>query len=333
MKTLYDLLGALPDDDAEELRSAFRKAVKSTHPDINPGDPEAALRFRQIVRANDILSDRDQRAAYDHLLTLAHHEHKEESKRAVAAKVHKAASGVMAIAGASAAAVGGYLLFMHMSAASIAPLKPIVVATDRIKIASVAAKIVEVAAIVPASTPTPTLEVSPTPAAPAPEETVASLPEPQPTQAPKVDQFENANGADDDIRHVPCASAPAGDGCSAEVAVLANAASAPAINDAKFYRDRGMASYRKGDLVAAVADLDQAIQIDPKFSGAYVDRGTVFYRMRKFDRAFADVASSKRIDKANRAVMDALARKQPLRPLKLDPPKLTHVSQRRTTAE
>ena len=73
------------------------------------------------------------------------------------------------------------------------------------------------------------------------------------------------------------------------------------------------------------------IQRDPKFSSAYVDRGTVFYRMRRFDRAFADVASAKRIDKANRAVMDALARKQPLRPLRLDPPKLTRVSQRRTS--
>jgi tetratricopeptide (TPR) repeat protein len=325
MKTLYDLLAALPEDDAEELRSAFRKAVKSTHPDINPGDPDAALRFRQIIRANDILSDRDQRAAYDHLLTLAHHEHQEESKRAVAAKVHRVASGVMAIAGASAATVGGYLLFMHMSAASIAPLKPIVVATDKIKITSVATKVVEVAAV-PAA-PAPIAEASPTPAAP--EETVASLPE-QPAQSPAPKQAEAANGADDEIR-APCTSAPAGNGCSTEAAVLANAASTPGVNDAKFYRDRGMASYRKGDLVAAVADLDQAIQLDPKFSGAYVDRGIVFYRMRKFDRAFADVASSKRIDKANHAVMDALARKQPLRPLKLDPPKLTRVSQRRTS--
>ena len=36
MGTLYDLLGALPSDDAEGLRTAFRKAAKATHPDINP---------------------------------------------------------------------------------------------------------------------------------------------------------------------------------------------------------------------------------------------------------------------------------------------------------
>jgi len=61
MGTLYDLLGALPDDDAEGLRTAFRKAAKATHPDLNPDNPEAALRFRQLVRAHDILSDEQQR--------------------------------------------------------------------------------------------------------------------------------------------------------------------------------------------------------------------------------------------------------------------------------
>jgi tetratricopeptide (TPR) repeat protein len=330
MKTLYDLLGALPEDDAEELRSAFRKAVKGTHPDINPGDPDAALRFRQIVRANNILSDQDQRAAYDHLLELARQEQEQESKRAVAAKVHKVASGVMAIAGAAATTVGGYLLFMHMSAASVAPLKPIVVTTDRIKIMPVSTKPVELAAMMPEPAATSAAEATPV-------ETVGSLPE-KTVQPVALEQVDAVNGADD--ARAPCASA--GNGCTTEaiVGLATNApvtinapatSGAPAVNDAKFYHDRGMASYRKGDLVAAVADLDQAIQIDPKFSAAYVDRGTVLFRMGKFDRAFADVASAKRIEKTNRAVMDAMARKQPLRPLRLDPPKLTRVSQRRTS--
>ena len=59
MDTLYDLLGALPRDDAEGLRAAFRRAVKGAHPDLRPGDPDAALKFRQIVRANEILIDPD----------------------------------------------------------------------------------------------------------------------------------------------------------------------------------------------------------------------------------------------------------------------------------
>ena len=74
MDTLYDLLGALPQDDAESLRTAFRRAVKGAHPDLRPDDPDAAVRFRQIVRANEILLDKDQRAVYDHLLVLAQQE-------------------------------------------------------------------------------------------------------------------------------------------------------------------------------------------------------------------------------------------------------------------
>jgi curved DNA-binding protein CbpA len=121
METLYDLLGALPKDDAEGLRTAFRQAVKGAHPDIHPGDPDAALKFREIVRANEILGDVEQRAAYDHLLDLARLEQELGSRRAVAARIHKFASGTIALAGASVVTVGGYLLFMHMSVASMAP--------------------------------------------------------------------------------------------------------------------------------------------------------------------------------------------------------------------
>jgi hypothetical protein len=45
MKMLYDLLGALPHDDAEGLRTAFRRAVKGAHPDIRPGDSDAVRRL------------------------------------------------------------------------------------------------------------------------------------------------------------------------------------------------------------------------------------------------------------------------------------------------
>jgi curved DNA-binding protein CbpA len=121
MTTLYDLLGALPKDDAEGLRTAFRQAVKGAHPDLHPGDPDAALKFREIVRANEILGDVEQRAAYDHLLDLARLEQELASARATTARIHKLASGTIALAGVSVATAGGYLLFVHMSVASIAP--------------------------------------------------------------------------------------------------------------------------------------------------------------------------------------------------------------------
>jgi hypothetical protein len=119
MKTLYDLLGALPNDNAEGLRTAFRRAVKGAHPDIRPGDPDAPQRFRQIVIANEILGDAEQRAAYDDLLEHARLEQETASRYSLAARIQKLASGVIALSGASVVSVGGYLLLMHMSAASV----------------------------------------------------------------------------------------------------------------------------------------------------------------------------------------------------------------------
>jgi curved DNA-binding protein CbpA len=128
MNTLYDLLGALPGDDAEDLRAAFRRAVKGAHPDLRPGDPDAALKFRQIVRANEILCDAEQRAAYDHLLALARLEQRLPLLRSVATRIHGLASGVIVSAGAGIVAVGCYFLVMQMSAASIAPANNVDVA-------------------------------------------------------------------------------------------------------------------------------------------------------------------------------------------------------------
>jgi curved DNA-binding protein CbpA len=121
METLYDLLGALPNDDADDLRAAFRRAVKRAHPDVNPEDPDAGLKFRRIVRANEILGDAEQRGAYDHLLEVARLEQEQVAKHALAIEVHKVASAVMALAGISVVAVGGYALFVQLSANALTP--------------------------------------------------------------------------------------------------------------------------------------------------------------------------------------------------------------------
>ncbi|WP_315759602.1 MULTISPECIES: J domain-containing protein [unclassified Bradyrhizobium] len=317
MKTLYDLLGALPDDDADDIRVAFRKAVKESHPDVNPGDPDAALRFRQIIRANDILGDKEQRTAYDRLLGAAQDEHRQDSKLAVVAKVHKVASGVMALAGASALALTGYLLFTHMSSASVAPLEPIVVATNKVKPNQVPARPIDSltdtatasdAAANPGSDPAAGTTVGNGNAS----SSNASAPaEPLPLRVSKVDVVYSA-----EQERAPCAA-----GATAPCTADAMLAGGTASSEAQARHDRGMAAFQKGDFAAALADLDAAIQLDPRYHEAYIDRGIVFYRMRKFDRAFADVAAAKRIEKTNRAVLDAMAKRQPLRPLKLEPPK------------
>jgi DnaJ domain len=110
MGTLYDLLGALPSDDAEGLRTAFRKAAKATHPDINPDNPDAALRFRELVRAYDILTDAEQRATYDQLLAIALQPPATQATRTYEV-VGTFASNTMAATIISAVLVGGYTLF------------------------------------------------------------------------------------------------------------------------------------------------------------------------------------------------------------------------------
>lgn len=112
MGTLYDLLGALPSDDAEGLRTAFRKAAKATHPDINPDNPDAALRFRELVRAYDILTDVDQRATYDELLAIALQPPPATQTQTTRYEVvGKYASNTMAATIISAVLVGGYTVF------------------------------------------------------------------------------------------------------------------------------------------------------------------------------------------------------------------------------
>jgi len=259
MDTLYDLLGALPRDDAESLRTAFRRAVKSAHPDLKPGDPDAALRFRQIVRAHGILTDAEQRAAYDHLLALAQHEKEQAAKLPIAATVHRVASGVMTFAVASIVSVGSFLLLMHLSTTPVATASN-AEATPRIP--------AEIAAASPSE-----------PARPA--EANASEAKPENTLLAEV---------------ITTGAAVPGNMNGAPVLNLA-ALPASVPDYATFFHARGIFAYRNGDFDGAIADLDQAIQLDPNLSVSYIDRGIVFYRLRKFDRAFADIAQAKRIEK------------------------------------
>jgi DnaJ-class molecular chaperone len=61
----YDTLGVRRGDSEETIRKAYRKLAKRHHPDLNPGKPEAAERFKVINAANAILSDPEKRARYD----------------------------------------------------------------------------------------------------------------------------------------------------------------------------------------------------------------------------------------------------------------------------
>lgn len=65
MKDLYAILGVPKNASKEDIVKAYRKGAQQHHPDRNPGDSEAEVRFRDIQEAYDILSDSAKRAEYD----------------------------------------------------------------------------------------------------------------------------------------------------------------------------------------------------------------------------------------------------------------------------
>src|SRR6516164_5127446 len=378
MVTLYDLLGALPRDDAEDLRAAFRRAVKGAHPDLNPGDPDAGLKFRQIVRAIDILSDADQRAAYDHLLDLADQEQVQLSRRAMANTIHQITSGAIAFTVALTAIAGGYLAFTQMPEDWSAPVGQVaaVVRQSTETVAATWHQSSEAAAATwhqSSEAAAATWHQSSEAAAATWRQSseaatntwrqsseAAANTWRQSSEAAAATWRQSKEAAADALRQpaeivtgtiasVSSAVAPAAPsdvqgpvaakGVEAEPMLAKIEIAPPEMNvevpletnqatntdppgqpesgtarpvvigppldltltDARAYREHGIAAYRNGDLNGAIADFDQAIQLDPKFAAAYIDRSIVFYRLRKFSRAFADIAHAKRIDKASRA--------------------------------
>ncbi|MGV8074282.1 MAG: DnaJ domain-containing protein [Syntrophobacteraceae bacterium] len=61
----YSLLEVERDASPEEVKHAFRRLSRDSHPDANPKDPHADERFRSIYRAYEILSDPILRRHYD----------------------------------------------------------------------------------------------------------------------------------------------------------------------------------------------------------------------------------------------------------------------------
>jgi curved DNA-binding protein CbpA len=101
MNTLYDVLGVPPHANEKTIRTAFRKAAKSFHPDLNAGDPTAELQFRQIVAAYELLKNPEQRQAYDQQLK----EDRRQRLRRIASPI---ISGVV-----SGSVVAGVMLWLN----------------------------------------------------------------------------------------------------------------------------------------------------------------------------------------------------------------------------
>ena len=61
----YEVLGVTRSVEAGELKSAYRKLAMQYHPDRNPGDSEAEVKFKEVNEAYEVLKDSEKRAAYD----------------------------------------------------------------------------------------------------------------------------------------------------------------------------------------------------------------------------------------------------------------------------
>ena len=61
----YEVLGVDKSSDENTIKKAYRQLAKKYHPDMNPGDTEAEVKFKEVNEAYDVLSDPDKKAKYD----------------------------------------------------------------------------------------------------------------------------------------------------------------------------------------------------------------------------------------------------------------------------
>ena len=61
----YQTLGVRKSADQDEIKKAYRNLARKYHPDVNPDDPKAEEKFKDINEAYQVLSDNENRKKYD----------------------------------------------------------------------------------------------------------------------------------------------------------------------------------------------------------------------------------------------------------------------------
>ena len=61
----YKILGIPKSASEKEVKTAFRKLARKYHPDLNPDDKKAEIKFKEINEANEVLGDPEKRKKYD----------------------------------------------------------------------------------------------------------------------------------------------------------------------------------------------------------------------------------------------------------------------------
>lgn len=64
-KDYYAVLGVDKTASPDEIKKAYRKLARKLHPDLNPDDPTAEEKFKELNEAHEVLSDEENRRKYD----------------------------------------------------------------------------------------------------------------------------------------------------------------------------------------------------------------------------------------------------------------------------
>jgi curved DNA-binding protein len=57
----YKILGLSITASEDEIKKVYRKMARKSHPDLNPDDKDAQVKFQQLNEANTVLSNPENR--------------------------------------------------------------------------------------------------------------------------------------------------------------------------------------------------------------------------------------------------------------------------------
>tara|TARA_X000000368_G_scaffold248033_1_gene195882 strand:+ start:266 stop:1135 length:870 start_codon:yes stop_codon:yes gene_type:complete len=69
-KNFYAILGVPQNASTDDIKKAYKKLARENHPDLNPGDPEAEKKFKEVSEANAVIGDERKRQEYDQMRSM-----------------------------------------------------------------------------------------------------------------------------------------------------------------------------------------------------------------------------------------------------------------------
>src|SRR6266852_2231437 len=90
----YKTLGVARTASEAEIKSAYRKLARKYHPDVNPNNKDAEVKFKEINEAYQVVGDSEKRKKYDELgADWEHGVSQDEMRRRYARQQQQAGAG------------------------------------------------------------------------------------------------------------------------------------------------------------------------------------------------------------------------------------------------